>query len=451
MANYRPKSLDELGNLYDKSLEAENEIKKSSSKLEDKPVQPISAFLPDEDALPMKKTPQQVASDEIAGKVEDFAKSFGSGSETCKNPIVIPTVQSKPRPPRKKADEAFEQGTKGKSKKAVSAEPAKPKLIRDPERTSLFENYKKVMDDEDDYNFSEPEDNVKRRLRRNKGAAKAEKTVQQENVTDDGIALQAEAAVDSVFETGEKASDPAEEKSPFKKISYEEYKGEAVESTLSPEISDGEERQRKNPGVQIALMVILLCVLVSSLGIGCIKAFSGADSDRVVFGNNYVYTVKRSYADSAVKKGDLVITENKAPSAGDIVAYKQDTGAYAFARYESALNLESAIANDGVEQILIFNSEMRGVVVKTIPVAGLFVSAVVSYFLPIMGLMLLLAALLVLLIFFISRDTVASDDEEENDDEDYGDDETQAEASDETVEEEEAETIDDEIESLFTL
>ena len=32
----------------------------------------------------------------------------------------------------------------------------KPRLIRNSERNSLFENYKKVMDDEDDYDFADP-------------------------------------------------------------------------------------------------------------------------------------------------------------------------------------------------------------------------------------------------------------------------------------------------------
>lgn len=415
MANYRPKSLNELGHLYDKSLEAENEIKKSSSKLEDKPVSTATAFLPeDEEALPMKKTPQQIAADEIANRIGDFAKSFGNDSvDTTKKPLAIATVQSKPRP-KKKLDADIQKETQEKKKPAESA---KPRLIRNSERTDLFENYKKVMDDEDDYNFGEPEKVKRGILRRNRNVEpevtehKAE--VEQKNE----IELQAEAAVGAVFEDvvpAKKEKKEEKEKSPFKKVSYEDY----IATRVEPEKEVQEEiEEEKNPLKQIILMVLLLCVLISSVGIGAIKAFSGANSDKAVFGNHYVYTTKRNFTDVSLRKGTLVITDNKQPEAGDVVAYKLGSGAYAFAKFESVLNLESVIANDGAQQILIFNSDLRGVVKTRIPAVGFLVTAITTYFLPIMGLMLLLAALLISLIYFVSKNKITYYEEDEEEDE----------------------------------
>ena len=455
MANYRPKSLNELGSLYDKSLEAENEIKKSSSKLEDKPVNNATAFMPeDEEALPMKKTPQQIAADEIASRIGDFAKSFGNeGAETVKKPLAIATVQSKPRPKKK-----IEAETKKEAHEKKPSEHAKPKLIRNSERTDLFENYKKVMDDEDDYNFGEPEKVKRGRLRRNKNV-EAEAQQKPEAEKKDEIELQAEAAVGAVFEdVVTEKKEIKEEKSQFKKVSYEDYIATRVE--VEKEVEECEAEEKKNPLKQIILMALLLCVLVSSIGIGSIKAFSGANSDKSVFGNHYVYTAKRNFSEVGLKKGTLIITEDKQPQVGDIVAYKQDSGVYSFAKFESVLNVESVIANENAQQILIFNSDLRGVVTSTIPVAGLFVSAVMSYFLPIMGLMLLIVALLVLLIFLVSKDKEAyyEDEEEELDEEQEEYDEQPEEDVDDTQEElqqeadeDEEKTQEDDLESLFSL
>lgn len=457
MANYRPKSLNELGSLYDKSLEAENEIKKSSSKLEDKPVNTTTAFMPeDEEALPMKKTPQQIASDEIASRIGDFAKTFGKESaDTAKKPLAIATVQSKPRP--KKKLEADSQ--KDLPEKKKPSEPAKPKLIRNSERTDLFENYMKVMNDEDDYNFGESDKVRRSRLRRNKNAEAVQQKAEAEKK--DAIELQAEAAVGAVFEdvvsTKTEKQEVKEEKSQFKKVSYEDYIATRVEP--EKEVQEDETVEEKNPLKKIILMVLLLCVLVSSIGIGSIKAFSGANSDKSVFGNHYVYTAKRNFTEVGLKKGTLIITENKQPQAGDIIAYKQDSGVYSFAKFESVLNVESVIANENAQQILIFNSDLRGVVTSAIPVAGILVSAIMSYFLPIMGLMLLLVALLVLLIFLVSKDKdVYYEDEEdeeeyEEEQEEYYDEQTEEETEElqEEAAEHDVKDPSDDLESLFTL
>ena len=84
--------------------------------------------------------------------------------------------------------------------KKKPSEPAKPKLIRNSERTDLFENYKKVMDDEDDYNFGEPEKVKRGILRRNKNVEPEFTQQNTEAEQKNEIELQAEAAVGAVFE-----------------------------------------------------------------------------------------------------------------------------------------------------------------------------------------------------------------------------------------------------------
>lgn len=426
MANYRPRSLDELGNLYDKSLEAENEIKKSSSKLEDKPADAQSAFLPEENMIPAKKTPEQLAADEIADRIGDFAKSFGEDSVKHQPPVFIPTVQSRPKPPKRRPVE-------GEKKPA----PAAPKLIRNSERTSLFENYKKVMDDEDD-DISAEEEMPKRRLWRSKSSAP---DAQQNQQNQEDAALMAEKAVAETFGTqGEKPQQP---ELSFKKISYQEYKGDSEKVT---EEQTEDTKEKKSTGLQVFLMSLLLLVLMLATLVGCVKAFSGLNSDKPLFGEYQLYTSKRSYSEFNIGKSDLIVVQNEALVQGDIIAYKENEGSYSLAKYEDALNEESVVAVKGGEQIPVFYNDMRGVVTKTVPVLGLLVSVCVSYFLPVMGLMLLLAALLILLVFFTTRSPQQEDDQDEELPE-----ENVPEAETDEEEGNEADEIDDEIESLFNV
>lgn len=407
MSNYRPKSLNELGNLYDKTLEAENEIKKSSSKLEDKPVQTANAFMPEEDALPMKKTPQQIAADEIADKVDNFAKNFGSTTFEPKKPIVIATVQSKHRTANKKAEEASSDDDKQKTE----VDSSKPKLIRNPERTSLFEDYKKVMDDEDDYNFDEPE-KEKRKIKKNKPVKPtAPEPVADVQEKDNGEAYDEDELFGSAFNSAPTTDNKSANILQSMSVKPVASSGEKVQDIPVQQENEPE----KNPVLQLVLMIMLFCVLLSATGISFVKAFSGANTDKMFFDKCYLYTAKSNYEESLIKKGDLVFVSKGNPAPGDVVAYKQNEGVYAFARYESALNDESVIGNSGGEQVLIFNADLRGVVERSVPFLGMLVLAITEYFFPLIGLLLLLSACLVLLVFFVSKGKNASDDSEEDD------------------------------------
>ena len=75
MAGYRPKSLDELNNLYGKAISAENEIKKGSSLLK-------TEVLDEELNFTREKTSETVHRPvhpkEISGDVDDFIRQFSN-------------------------------------------------------------------------------------------------------------------------------------------------------------------------------------------------------------------------------------------------------------------------------------------------------------------------------------------------------------------------------------
>ncbi len=150
MAGYRPKSLEELNSLYDKSLNVKNEIDRKASDLEVK--QEIythaAPVIPEEETV-KEAAAEEVVTEEISGLVDDFIKNFGAPVPVKKvRPVAPATVKAVSSAKNDEVKAPVRQSS------PVQASPNKPRLIRNSERNDLFENYKKVMDDEDDEDFS---------------------------------------------------------------------------------------------------------------------------------------------------------------------------------------------------------------------------------------------------------------------------------------------------------
>ncbi|MBE6772818.1 MAG: hypothetical protein E7544_01195 [Ruminococcaceae bacterium] len=409
MANYRPKSLNELGNLYDKSLEAENEIKKSSSKLEELKAPAEDAFSEDEPVDYKKVTPEQIAADEIASRVSDFAKTFGADNNG-KAPAGIVTVQSKPRAPKRKPEASAESTN---NKRVPVKKQSAPKLIRDSERTSLFDNYMKVMNDEDDYNFADSEEKTKRSKFRKK---KADKKGNTEDVNNqDPIADQAQSAVNSVFAPDENAQ--VQNKTPAAKIEVKEEYSDPFSTDLQEKSDATSTSAGGNSAVKILLTAVLFVILLLSVTVGGIKAFTKLNSDAVAFGKSQLYSAQIDYPGTDISKGDLVFVENRQPMQGEMIAYRNTAGRFGFVTFESVLNSESMRATEDSEQLVVFTYEYRGAVTKTVPVIGSVFAICNAYFLPVMALMFLLIGLLILLIFFVSRGKSEQEEAEEKSEE----------------------------------
>ena len=154
MAGYRPKSLDELNSLYDKSLNVKNEIDKKASDLEVKQeiYAPVVSVTPEEETEP-QPVAEDAAAGEITGLVDDFIKSFGAPATEKKVRHIAPTTLKAVS--SAKADEAKAPARQSAPVAPyVPAASDKPRLIRSTERNDLFEDYKKVMDDEDEEEYS---------------------------------------------------------------------------------------------------------------------------------------------------------------------------------------------------------------------------------------------------------------------------------------------------------
>ncbi len=404
MGNYRPKPLDEIGNMHIKSMEADQEIKKGSSKLGAVKTPANDAFSDERAAEPVKVTPEQVAADEIASMVGDFAKSFGSAG-SGKAPASITAVQSRPRVPKKKPEAVAEKA--GNSKRVPVKKDSKT-LIRNSERNNLFDSYMRVMNDEDD-SGPEPEEGTKRSLRKKKAEKKskasAEKAAKAEEAAD-SVSAQADKAVASVF--GDSGKETAVTDDESIAVTYEEV-ADPFEELDAGNVQGSEPTPKGNPVRRIVFTAVLLVVLMLSVTVGGIKAFLKLNSDAVAFSGYQLYSAQADYAGTAIGKGDLVFVENRQPTQGEAIAYRDSSGEYGFATFEAALNSESMTVSGSNDKIVVFVNEYRGAVIKTAPAVGGILAAVTDYFHLIMAVLFLLIGVLILLIIFSSKSKAESD------------------------------------------
>ena len=395
MAGYKPKNLDEINDSFIKGIDAANEIKKSESIIENasKPVQ--SGFLPDSSQLEENETDRVSA--EISGIASEFAKKFaGEDKEPIPvrpQPVSI-SVQSRPRP------------VKGPAKAKNAAEKPsfelkdndKPQLVRNSERSDLFENYKKIMNDEED--SSPAGDGKSPKAKKTKAETKLSSKIKSESDLYKGASNNDDVPVAEI--TDENAV-KEEKKKPRKK-----------EKKKAPKPPKVEKPKVKSSPKQVVLMLVLLCVLLIAAGVGSIKTVFAVNSGDIVFDRFRVYTAESDLESSPVKKGSLIVTMDRDTVPGEVFAYETDAGELRFAKHKSSIGSDALIAFDGNSESLIFKDELRGVVAKSLPVIGMLVSVISQNFTLVFITLLSIALLLVLIIFLSYRDK--KEDDSGNDD-----------------------------------
>ena len=170
MAGYRPKSLNELNDMYDKTITAEKAIIKASRQLHDatESIVPSAAVEAPIQEMPKEETKTVEA---LSSEVDSLINRFKSEMAAPKVKPVEPAVNKAPvvaEPPKtitfdKEPKPAPEIRTPvpAKSKTHYEIElpggDAEKSAARSDERTELFEDYMKIMSDDDDDFFSKRE------------------------------------------------------------------------------------------------------------------------------------------------------------------------------------------------------------------------------------------------------------------------------------------------------
>ena len=178
MPSYRPKSLEELNNMYDKKLAAESAMRNQLKADKAEKTEPVDTTPPAyepytyDSSKHSKQTEEPVA--DISGAVNEFIRTFGQPEE--KKPAAQPVQPVHPvqtRVTSKKIPSGAPAKPTASAKKKKPVTPVKKQertvLVRNDERSDLMDDYKKIMMDEDEDNLS-----LKERLAMKK-KSKAEK------------------------------------------------------------------------------------------------------------------------------------------------------------------------------------------------------------------------------------------------------------------------------------
>ncbi len=434
MASYRPKSLNELNNLYGKSMAAQNAIKNNGSAItdsgSDKERDYSQAYA--EDLQPKEKTAAQIASDELSDALSDFIKNFGESDKSDKEksavrqPLPIAKVIKPSTPVSNKPDRSAEHPvskldtTKSAQEDAPAAKKEKPVLMRNSERSELLDDYMKIMNDEDD--DMEFLKNIVKKKKKNKKdkhqgsplfEEKKEEPIAEEDAGEDETELPSEAD-EAVNAEVQSAENEAEEFSSFYK---EEEEEEAEPEENTEEASQpAPAKKGKKIFLQIILMLILLVVLVSAVTVGLMKVVVGVDSGNAFMDKYYVFTADQSFTEAKINEGDLVITESKDFAQNDSFAYtKTGSGETVFAVKGIQIDSERFMAHSDNEVELVYKNNVKGAVIKAIPTVGAFVGILMDNFIIVVSALVALSLILILVIAlaFRSKSAYTIDDSQE--------------------------------------
>lgn len=420
MANYRPKSLNELNTLYDKSMAAQNAIKKSGSAIvadsdeKEKNAEHIHQELPLNE-----KTPSQIASDELSEALSGFIKTFGEADAAKEKPVVrhpLPITKAvKPTsaPAAKKSaneDEAdtSEPQTHHQDKKE------KPILMRNAERSELLDDYMKIMNDDDD-DVAYLKNIIKKKKKSKKDKHQGSPLSEYEN---DEISEEEPEAADTLPE--EEIAAETEEAEEEKEGIESFYDGEDDEEAEEPaqEIKPEKKKKReKNIFLQIFFILLLLAVLIGAVSLTLVKLVTNTDSNDPFTGKYSVFTIDRDFEKAELTKGDLVITKNTAVAENDSFAYKNIYGEIIFAVKGTQIGTDRFMAHYDGEVDLIEEADVRGVIIKTIPSVGNIVKILTDNFIIIISVLIAVALIIILILAlaFRSKSSYEIDDSEYSD------------------------------------
>ncbi len=420
MANYRPKSLDELNNLYGKSMAAQNAIKKSGSAITaDSDEYEKAADLVQQELQPKEKTASQIASDELSEALSGFIKNFGE-SDTAKDkpavrqPLPITKAVKSASAPAAKKSTAEAEASEPQPQKAEKKE--KPILMRNAERSELLDDYMKIMNDEDD-DVAYLKNIIKKKKKSKKDKHQGSPLSDGEN--EQAHSQEAEQAEDLPEQEAE-AVEETEEKEGiegFYAAEDDEEQEEAAEEAKPAKKKKEKKKREKNIFLQIFFMLLLLAVLIGAVSLSALKIVTNADKNDPITDKYSLFTIDRDFEKAELTKGDLVITENKAVAESDSFAYKNAYGELTFAVKGTQIGTDRFMAHCDGEVDLIEEADVRGVIIKTIPSAGNIVKILTDNFIIIIAVLIAVALIIILILAlaFRSKSSYEIDESEYSD------------------------------------
>lgn len=393
MATYRPKSLNEINNFYDKTLTSRNAIKVSENAITAVTEQPapVAESVTEEDALPAAAS---AGVGDLTADIQKFIQDFSNPEKQEDKPVprttIIKPAAVKPQTIRK--NDKTSPSVRAEKKQDAPAE--KPEIVMTAEKNELFEEYMRIMSDEDDDSFiSRSKQKKKRKAKKHEDFSEAaEKSESSDELySPESPVYQAEES----FAAPEYTSD-------FSEPAIDEEDDE-ISGT---DISFAEEPAKESKGklfLQIFLIICLLVTLIAALGTTLINVVLKVNTGEPFAGKYYFYTVSKDDALVEIKKGDLLLAVEEEINDNEKIAYyNSDVGAYDFAVKRSDVGDNMTLAeNSGSNgEINVFNTNIRGKLSKAFHFVGTVIGIATEHFTVILAVLMAVALILILILAF---------------------------------------------------
>ncbi len=407
MAIYRPKSLNEINNTYDKTITSRNVIKVNETAITAVSEQalPVTEAAAEDEIL---SAPVSTVGD-LTEDIQKFIREFSNPEKAEERPIPrttqIKPAAVKPQAPRVPEKEA-EPAVKAEKRPEPPAE--KPEFVITAEKSELFEEYMKIMSDEDDDSYFS-----KSRQKKKKKSKKYEELTQEE---EQNSALS--PAPDSEL--------PSDDDS-YQSFTAPEYISDLVEperpvqTDFIPDEEDDEpeeapiKEKKGRVALQLVLIISLLLTLVAALGTTLLNVVFKINTGETFSDKYYIYTVSKDDAVLNLTKGDLVVATEEAAAANDIVAYyNSDLKCFDFAVKRDEVGEDVTLAENEASngRINIFNANIRGKLTKIYPSIGNIVGILSANFALVLAVLMAVALVLILVLAFAFGRGKKKDDDE---------------------------------------
>ena len=467
MANYRPKSLDELNSFYDKKLSSENVIEDTASSISTEAFTEAPAFSSQTiDDFFAEQTP--IITGQYGDLTEDinrFIANFGKPAtkedeyEIRHRPVPIKLRQTptQPKPvrftpetgrtPPQQTETAVKPVAEPKpvqqeAPAPAEAKPEKTELVITAEKNELFEEYMRIMSDEDD-DAEYTRSRGSRKRKKNKKAA--ESTVHTKPAEEASVEEAPEAIVLPLPEAEEETESFVsfaleEEKEPVKEEETEAAPSKEADTALFfPEEEydedngeeDDEEQPRKKSVTQLLLFLLLFVTLITALAVTALQTVVKVNSGELFADKYYAYTADFTDKVADINEGELIIIENVATQNGQVFAYTTPDGiSYAVQTFSGEPERTSG-KNAASDSIVVLNTSIKGTVVRCFASLGKIAALISENFMTVIVSLLVLAVFIILLLIFSFRKVADKSKDSSKDNFSFDDEEDYDEASDE--------------------
>ena len=423
MSGYRPKSLDELNDMYDKALSAQRAIKRGTSKINENN---SSTFFDDvikEAELSVTKNTAEKPIADLSGAVDDFIKHFSEGEEKPVSHMHHRKEAVKPAAPKHTAGTA-----------AVASKNRVPTVTRkhtDEEITALMSDYVRIMNDHDDFD-DEPKRKftIRKKDKKKSAEVKEEKNEIKEELTEETEDINEEVSAeikaeeteapvnkDSLFtalsdESDEETEALPEEEAAFPFEEEEEVPEEATEEKKVKEKKIKEKKVKEKGGknnarvfFRVLLSLVLTVCVILTVSVGSLSTVFNVNTGKEAPGEYYLFTASHDFPEVDVENGDFVICRKQSTVEDGEKAVYIDLENKTF-----TFGVKNGGRTNGEGDIIYFvgtneveRDSVLGTVDKTVSGLGKIVNLIYRYYIPVVAALASLCAILLLGIIFVLK------------------------------------------------